>query len=56
MKRICGDAITFPSLKSSEVFECFNLRKLSLGLVNDMGTLKTIEGDEIWWNDLRVVR
>lgn len=52
MKRICGDAITFPSLESLEVFKCSNLRKLPLGLLKEMGTLKTFEGDEIWWNGL----
>ncbi|KAJ9692230.1 hypothetical protein PVL29_011345 [Vitis rotundifolia] len=52
LKSIYRWALPFPSLKGIRVLGCPNLRKLPLNSNSATNTLKIIEGESSWWEDL----
>ena len=52
LKSIYKRALPFPSLKMIRVYDCPNLRKLSLNSNSATNTLKVITGELSWWEKL----
>ncbi|KAK7319623.1 hypothetical protein RJT34_04346 [Clitoria ternatea] len=52
LKSIYNGTLNFPFIKSIDVFECRNLRKLPLNSNSAKNSLIAIKGNREWWNNL----